>query len=197
MSKYVPTEKRCNIEEFLEFVELESQKPGNENNRYELIDGVIYMMASPSEWHQDMVLNLAIQLNSFLKGKSCKVIISPFDVRLFPEDDNSDTSVVIPDLIVVCDNKKISDGKMCKGAPEFIIEVLSPSTEKRDLFAKKSLYNRAGVKECWFIDRDIMFKYTLNNGFYDETLVHYLFNREPVPVETLSGCKLEIPVFNI
>ena len=165
--------------------------------RCELIDGIIYMMSSPTEWHQDMVMELAVQLNIFLKGKKCKIIISPFDVRLFPKTDNSDSNVVIPDIIVVCDRQKISDGKSCRGAPDFIIEILSPSTKKRDLVAKKSLYAKAGVKECWFISNEELLKCTLNKNYeFDETVIHFLFDRKPVTVETLPGCELNIPVMN-
>ena len=165
-----------------------------ESLRCELIDGLIYMMASPSLWHQHIVRRLSIQLSSFLEGKPCQVILSPFDVRLFPDEDNKDTDVVIPDLIVVCDPKKLSDGKACRGAPDFIIEVLSPSTGKRDLLTKKLLYAQSGVKECWFIDQETLYKCVLDNGSYTETKIHYLFDREPVPVETLPGCNLDIPI---
>ena len=164
-----------------------------ESVRCELIDGIIYMMASPSEWHQDMVGDIFIQLKDFLRGKKCKVMVSPFDVRLFPDKNNKDTDVVIPDLIVVCDPKKLSDGKACRGAPDFIIEVLSPSTEKRDLLTKKLLYAQAGVKECWFINRDTLYKCVLHNGSYIETTIHYLFDIEPVSVESLPGSKINIP----
>ena len=165
-----------------------------EELRCELIEGVIYLMASPTEWHQDVVMELAFQLKAFLKDKKCKVMISPFDVRLFPKEDDKDSTVVIPDLIVVCDKKKLSDGKACRGAPDFVIEVISPSTEKRDLLAKKTLYAKAGVKECWFIDRKTLTKCTLNDGSYTETVIHYLFNKAAVPVETLPECNLAIPV---
>ena len=163
-----------------------------ESLRCELIQGVIYMMASPSEWHQDMVMALGTQLFDFLKGKICKVMISPFDIRLFPKEDKSDDTVLIPDLIVVCDREKLSDGKACRGAPDFLIEILSPSTEKRDLYVKKQLYAKAGVKECWFIGREILYKCVLENGSYTETQIHYLFDNESVPVETLPGCRLTI-----
>ena len=165
-----------------------------EDFRCELIDGVIYMMSSPSAWHQDLVGMLYIQLSNFLKGKKCKVMLSPFDVRLFPKEDNSDSNILIPDLIVVCDRKKLSDGKACRGAPDFVIEILSKSTEKRDLVAKKFLYAKAGVNECWFINRELVLKNILANDTYTESTFHYLFDNKPLPVDTLPGCELNIPV---
>ena len=164
-----------------------------ESLRCELIGGVVYMMASPSLWHQDMVLALGTQIFDFLKGKKCKVITSPFDVRLFPDEENKDINVIIPDLLVVCNEKKISDGKACRGAPDFIIEILSPGTEKRDLHVKKLLYAQAGVKECWFINRDTLYKCSLENGSFIEHTIYYLFDKEPVPVEAVPGLELSIP----
>ena len=162
----------------------------------ELIDGIIYLMGSPSFWHQHLVVELVFQLRTFLEGKKCRVLVSPFDVRLFPESDDSDDTVVIPDIIVVCDSEKLSTGKSCKGAPDFIIEVLSPSTEKRDLITKKSKYAKAEVKECWFISRETVLKCVLSNGSFIETTILYQFNREPIPIDTLPGLKLTIPVLD-
>ena len=162
-----------------------------EEFRCELIDGVIYMMAPPTIWHQDLVGRLSSQLYVLLNGRKCKPFIS-VGVRLFPEDDESDNNALIPDLIVVCDEKKLSDGITCRGAPDFIIEILSPSTKNRDLTDKKRLYIKAGVKEYWLIDREVLYKCVLDNGSYLETETHYLFNKEPVSVETLPGCKLHI-----
>ena len=131
-----------------------------EDFRCELIDGVVYMMAPPTIWHQRMVLNLSAQLRDFLDGKKCTPFIS-IGVRLFPKDDESDNTALVPDLVVVCDEKKLSDGRTCRGAPDFIIEILSPSTKNRDLTEKKRLYAKAGVKEYWLIERDVLYKCVL------------------------------------
>jgi len=132
-----------------------------EKERWELIEGVAYDMSpSPSTDHQQIVLALANAFFNFLRGKPCQVFIAPLDVRL-PEADEADdeiTSVVQPDLFVVCDSTKI-DERGCKGAPDLIVEVLSPYTAQTDLKEKFDLYEKVGVKEYWLIhpvDRTVM-----------------------------------------
>ena len=92
--------------------------------RYELIDGVPYAMASPSRLHQKISGRIFRQLANFLRGKSCEVYAAPLDVRLNPH--TFDNIVVQPDILVVCDESKYDD-KSIKGAPDFIIEILSPT----------------------------------------------------------------------
>ena len=122
----------------------------DDDQRCELIDGIPYLMAAPSEKHQDILLNLGWKFREHLQGKRCKVIVAPFDVRLNWE--KGDHTVVQPDLIVVCDPIKLEDGKSCKGAPDLVIEVLSPSTAGNDMMRKFAKYHEAGVKELWFAD---------------------------------------------
>jgi segregation and condensation protein B len=117
--------------------------------RYELIDGMPYMMASPSQKHQEISGELFRQLGNFLLGKPCKPFHAPFDVRL--NANKSDDTVVQPDLLVVCDHSKL-DGKSVNGAPDFIIEILSPSTMSYDLIIKLNKYMRSGVREYWVVD---------------------------------------------
>ena len=124
----------------------------NDDVRYELIDGAAYIMASPSMRHQDMLLNLGWKLREHLQGKVCKVFVAPFDVRL--NWDKGDDTVVQPDVFVVCDHDKLSDGKSCKGAPDLVIEILSPSTINYDIMKKFTKYTDAGVREIWFVDPD-------------------------------------------
>jgi Uma2 family endonuclease len=116
-------------------------------------------------------LELCRQFANYLKGKPCKVYDAPFDVRL-PEtageiDDEIDT-VVQPDIVVVCDHGKLDD-KGCKGAPDLIIEILSPSSAERDLKEKFYLYQRVGVREYWIVnqtDNTVMtFKLTKEGEF--------------------------------
>jgi Uma2 family endonuclease len=132
----------------------------DEDFRCELIGGIVYMMASPSEWHQDVVGDVFSQLKASLKGKKCKPMIAPFDVRLFPRKDGSDDNVVQPDVIVVCDENKLSDGKACIGAPDVVFEVLSDSTKIMDLRVKRELYKSAGVKEYWVVAKDYAIRWS-------------------------------------
>ncbi len=131
-----------------------------DDERWELIDGVAYAMAAPSRKHQEFVVELSRQIGNFLVGNPCRVYVAPFDVRL-PESGEVDDlvgTVVQPDVLVVCDSDKLDD-KGCRGAPDWVIEVLSPSTALHDMDAKRWLYERHGVKEYWVIhpvDRWVM-----------------------------------------
>ncbi|MBC8185157.1 Uma2 family endonuclease [candidate division KSB1 bacterium] len=122
-----------------------------DEERWELIDGYAYNMSpAPSTRHQLVSMELGRQIANFLLDKTCKVFDAPFDVRL-PEADEADENIynlVQPDLVVICDEKKI-DEKGCRGAPDLIIEILSPATSAKDMKTKFELYERHGVKEYW------------------------------------------------
>jgi Uma2 family endonuclease len=149
-----------------------------EGVRYELIHGVAYQMAAPNDAHQALLLGLAVQIDPKLKGKPCKLRIAPYDVRLFfkpgDEEKKGDDTVVQPDLAILCgDEKRGEEGG--HGAPNLVIEILSPSTRKYDLTTKLAIYLEAGVPECWMIDieaRKIMV-YRLEKGKYNLTEYTY------------------------
>ncbi|MCL1992356.1 MAG: Uma2 family endonuclease [Spirochaetes bacterium] len=105
--------------------------------RLELIDGAVYLMSSPTEWHRWVCGELFWQLKSHFRGKACNVY-SELDVRPFYQEGDSDQTVVRPNIIVVCDEGKVFGKKNCEGAPDFIIEVLSEGTAGRDLADKKT-----------------------------------------------------------
>ena len=112
------------------------------------------MMSSPNDWHQLVSMELSVQLGNFFSGKECQTFAAPFDVRLFPEDDESDDIVVQPDLMVICDKAKWQGVGHCKGAPDLVIEILSDSTKSKDLVQKLDLYKNAGVREYWIVGSD-------------------------------------------
>jgi Uma2 family endonuclease len=121
----------------------------------ELINGTAYVREPPSpSWlHQEIVVELCRQAANALEDKPCRVYVAPFDVRLpkcTEEDDQVDT-VVQPDVLIVSDLKKI-DARGVRGAPDWVAEVLSPSTARHDRTLKLSAYERAGVREVWLID---------------------------------------------
>lgn len=122
--------------------------------RLELIKGKIFNMSpAPLPKHQVIVANLHLILGNFFKKTKCKVYLSPFDVRLpklGENDDNQIFSVVQPDIFILCDPTKI-DGRGCLGAPDFIIEIVSKSTGKKDLTDKYELYQSNGVREYWVV----------------------------------------------
>ncbi len=124
-----------------------------EDVRYELIDGVAYAMApAPSPLHQLVLGELHRQVANILKDRPCHVYLAPFDVRL-PKGDEADDAVdtvVQPDLSVICDTAKLDDAG-CRGAPDWVVEVLSQSTAGHDQILKRAAYERAGVREYWLV----------------------------------------------
>jgi Uma2 family endonuclease len=122
--------------------------------RCEIIDGEVFdMTPCPHPEHQEILMNLSGLIWTFLKGKPCKVYPAPFDVRLpvSEEADEKIRTVVQPDISVICEKNKI-DSRGCRGGPDFVIEILSPSTASKDHIRKKRLYEQHGVREYWLVD---------------------------------------------
>ena len=108
-------------------------------------------MAAPNTNHQSVLTELLRQIANYLQGKTCKVFPAPFDVRLFYEADESDDTVVQPDITVICDEaKRGKEG--CRGAPDLVVEILSPSNTASEMQTKFDLYRHAGVREYWVVD---------------------------------------------
>lgn len=120
-----------------------------EGTRAELIDGQIYYMALPTRRHQDIVGALYRKIADYIDSKrdSCKTYVSPFAVFLNENDKN----YVEPDISVICDPNKLND-KGCTGAPDWIIEIVSPGSRRMDYFTKLFKYRTAGVREYWIVD---------------------------------------------
>lgn len=140
-----------------------------EETRYELIDGVAYAMNAPRRIHQKVLLELAVQVRQALEGSSCDVYIAPFDVRLpkAGEADDAIDTVVQPDLSVICDRTKLDD-LGCRGAPDWVVEIVSPATAGHDHIVKRNVYERSGVREFWLVhpgDR-LVTVYRLIGGTY-------------------------------
>lgn len=139
------------------------------DTRWELIDGEAHAMApAPTTRHQRIVQNLGVLLFHCFRGQSCRPFIAPTDVKL------SDFDVVQPDGLVVCDPAKIGEAAIV-GAPDLVIEVLSPTTEARDRREKRVLYERFGVPEYWIVSP---------NGFME---VYALDEQGRYPAPTLAG----------
>ena len=164
-------------------------KPGE---RVELIHGIVYAMSAPNTFHQQISMILSYSLFDFFKGKTCKPFAAPYDVRLFYKEDESDTTVVQPDLIVVCDPEKIGK-EGCRGAPDLVIEILSPSNTVAEMIRKKNLYLKAGVQEFWIIDpeeKQIEIN-ILKDGHYS---VHFLTGNETLKSFKFPGFELPLDV---
>lgn len=120
-----------------------------EESRVEVFDGIVYDMASPSQIHQTILTELLVSLRNYIRKKNgnCSVFPAPFDVKL--SDDP--LTIVQPDLMVICDKDKL-DTKRCNGAPDFIIEIVSPSNPADDYIRKLYYYKNYGVREYWIVD---------------------------------------------
>ena len=166
----------------------------NEDMHVEIINGELFMMATPSSRHQEISGELFRQLANFLEGKPCKVYPAPFGVRLFEQDgdrpEDVDT-VVEPDISVICDRDKV-DARGCKGAPDLIVEILSPSTRRHDRLVKLDLYQRAGVREYWIVDpenRSVLVFLPDGNGSYR---IREDYGSEDIArVNVLEGCFID------
>ncbi|MDR1022482.1 MAG: Uma2 family endonuclease [Prevotellaceae bacterium] len=167
-----------------------------DDKRRELINGFIRMMSAPATTHARVVRDLNAILYNFIsrrKGK-CEVFAAPFDVRLpknGEKDDDKIFSVVQPDIVVICDLSKI-DEKGCLGAPDMVVEVLSPDTRKYDLNDKFNLYEASGVKEYWTVapaDKDVTVFLLQENGRYDKGVIYR--SGAKIPVQTLPGLEVD------
>jgi len=158
-----------------------------EERRVELIDGVIYDMAAPTYIHQGIGGKLYIAFDHYIEGKrgSCFVFVAPVDVQL----DCDEKTIVQPDVLIVCDRSKFQNGRVY-GAPDLVVEVLSPSTSKKDQSLKLAKYKLAGVREYWIIDpkRKRIFIYEFEKSDFATV---YGFEDE-VPVGIYGGdCKVD------
>lgn len=146
-------------------------KKWNDDERYEIINGVIYNMSpAPMRVHQKISGNLFFLIKAYLRAKKCQVYAAPFDVTFIDYDNQSDEeteTVIQPDIVVVCDEKKLTDYG-CKGVPDIVVEILSPYTFKKDKIEKFNLYEKYGVKEYWIIypGEKIIEIYKLIDGKY-------------------------------
>ncbi len=166
-----------------------------EDERWELLEGVpAAMTPAPSTAHQVIVGELFRQLANFLAERDCQVFVAPFDIRL-PEADEDDaevTTVVQPDISVFCDPAKI-DARGARGAPDFIIEVISPATAVRDQIQKVALYEKHRVREYWLVhptDRLVTIRHLGADGRYGPPALYEATGR--LPVQVLPGLELDL-----
>ncbi|MGE5614862.1 MAG: type II toxin-antitoxin system prevent-host-death family antitoxin [Bacillota bacterium] len=138
--------KKVSYEEFMEIYEKSTL-------RMEYINGEIYLLASPSMTHQEILGRLHLIFNDYFKGKKCKVFLAPFDVH-FRKKGFKEPDVMQPDISVACDLKKgnVSEKGRYMGTPALVVEILSDSTRKKDMIDKLNTYMLSGVKEFWIID---------------------------------------------
>ncbi len=146
VAKYNYNRVKMSYEEFLHMNE-------NTHNRYEYIDGEIYLLSAPNVFHQRVISRLHVQMDRYLEGKPCDVFMSPFDVFLKIRTGEYRDNIVQPDLLVICNWRDETDEKgKYKGVPRLVVEVLSPSNSTKEQFKKLNLYRESGVEEYWLID---------------------------------------------
>lgn len=166
----------------------------DEQGRIELIYGAPVMMAPPSRAHQGAVSELNRQLGNYLQDKRCEVYPAPFAVRLFEQSGDRPEDVdtlVEPDISVICDPSKLDD-MGCKGAPDLIIEILSPSTQRHDRMVKFQLYQQAGVREYWIVDcaNQGVQVFTLEEGRYIPS--DFGTAKDQLRVNVLEDCVIDL-----
>ena len=144
-----------------------------EGQRAELIDGHIYTMATPSRIHQEIVSFLNTEITLYIRSKkgSCKVYPAPFAVYLNEDNKN----YVEPDIAVICDKSKLND-KGCWGSPDWIIEVVSPSSIRQDYFIKLFKYRNTDIREYWIVDP--LKKRIITYNFETEDVLEYTFTEK-------------------
>lgn len=157
-----------------------------EGERAELIDGQIFYLATPSTRHQRIVSKLNQKIANYIDvhGGDCEVFPSPFAVFL----NNDDINYVEPDISVICDQSKLTD-KGCNGAPDWIIEIVSPSSKRMDYLIKLFKYRNAGVKEYWIVDSE-KDRITVYN-FVHDTIEEYAFG-DDVPAGIYEDFSIKV-----
>ena len=148
-----------------------------QEQRMELIDGNFYAMSAPTLIHQTICLELSYYIRAHIRRKNgnCLIFTAPVDVQL----DQDDYTMVQPDIAIVCDKSKLTN-RCIMGAPDFIVEITSPSTRERDIFLKLMKYQKAGVREYWIVDTE------------KKRIISYFFAEDDIPV--IYGFDAAVPV---
>lgn len=157
-----------------------------DGERAELIDGNIYYMAPPSRKHQRIIIELSTTINNYIKDNNglCEVDLAPFAVFL----NENDKTYVEPDISVICDKNKLTD-KGCNGAPDWIIEVVSPGSKRIDYSIKLFKYRSSGVREYWIIDTDK--DRVMTYCFEPDTLEEYTFE-DKIKVNIFEDLEIDL-----
>ena len=157
-----------------------------DGERAELIDGQIYSMAPPNTRHQRILNYINTEINMYIRKNNgeCEVFPAPFAVFLNDDDMN----YVEPDISVICDKNKISD-KGCQGAPDWVVEIISPSSRAMDYFTKLFQYQKSGVREYWIVDP---IKQRITVYFFEKELVEEYSFGEEIPVGIYEGFSIKV-----
>lgn len=179
---YVWDKEKITYEDFVKLQEASE-------NRYEYIDGEVYLLSAPNYDHQRIVMEISNILYNYFRGQSCRPLTAPFDVTL-TKDNNK--NVVQPDIVVICDTENISEKGKYLGVPTLVLEVLSPSTKRKDMLKKLNLYVESGVSEYWMVNPDSREVYIYTMEEYDIKEHHAYKGAEEAVSLTFAG--LSIPL---
>ena len=163
------------------------------DNRYEYIDGRIYLLASPVVNHQRIIRILLIKLDSWFNNNDCEPFTSPFDVTLYSgEEKKNNINIVQPDILVICDQENINEDDRYMGTPELVIEVLSKSNKNHDIIRKLELYRTTGIKEYWIINpfSEEIYLYSFEKENINEIITFK--NQEILKSITFRGLKIDL-----
>ena len=157
-----------------ELMDLRQYESMPEEQRMEVFDGIAYNMASPSQLHQSILTELLVSLRNYIRKNNggWSVFPAPFDVKL----NDSPLTIVQPDLMIVCDRDKL-DGKRCNGAPDFIIEIVSPGNPSDDYIRKLYYYKNYGVREYWIVDPQ---RKTVTVNYFENDLLNVPYTFDSV-----------------
>lgn len=187
-ASYTYSGKRVTYEEFLKITE-------ENEERYEYIDGEVFLLSSPGMAHQIVHSNLNRCLMNWFVGKKCHVFSAPFDVTLLGEN-LKDKNVVEPDLLVSCDYSEQRDERdRYTGIPSLVVEILSPGTRSRDYVTKLHVYMYGGVREYWIVDPQN--KKVTQYHFEDKELCEILTCNYPGVVKSIIFSGLAVPMEEI
>lgn len=177
--------EKISYEDFLKLSE-ESE------NRYEYIDGEVYLLASPSYDHQNIIMEMSNIMYNWFKGKKCKPLTAPLDVTLLK---NEDKNVVQPDIIVICDPENVNEKRKYMGTPTLVVEVLSEDSQSKDMLKKLDLYMHSGIREYWMVNP---FKNEVYLYFFEEyDIKDYRTYKESETVQSSIFEGLGIPLKQI
>jgi prevent-host-death family protein len=177
--------EKMSYEDFLKLSE-ESE------NRYEFIDGEVYLLASPSFNHQNIVMEMSNVMYNWFKGKKCRPLTAPFDVTLLKEGNKN---VIQPDIMVICDTENINERRRYTGTPAMVVEVLSESTRQKDMLKKLDLYFHSGIQEYWIVNP--FSKEVYAYCFEEQDIKEYLVYKGTETAQSIRFEGLEIPLKQI
>lgn len=182
---YYNKSPKITYEEFIVLTE-------SSDNRYEYINGEVFLLASPSYAHQRIITEIMHCLYPWFKDKKCKPLTAPFDVTLLRNDEDRCKNVVQPDILVICDTDKINEKGRYTGTPTLLVEVLSESTRSKDMLKKLDLYASSGILEYWIVDpfKKELYLYR----FKDFSINEYQAFKQPEVVKSIVFKGLEIPL---